>query len=107
MSTTFATRAARRRAVAFTALVSVSLILMAMSSSPVITEFQNAVGFALRPVEGAIHNVAGSVATMVSAVAEIDGLHTDNSALRRDNARLNAENLQAKATEQENEQLTA
>lgn len=107
MSTTFATRAARRRAVAFTALLSASLILMAMSSSPMITEFQNAVGFALRPVEGAIHNVAGSVATMVSAIAEIDGLHTDNAALRRDNARLTAENLQAKATEQENEQLTA
>jgi len=107
MSTMFATRAARRRAVAFTALLSVSLILMAISSSPMITEFQNAVGFALRPVQGAIHDIAGTVAGAFSAVAEIETLHTDNAALRRDNDRLTAENLQAKTIEQENEQLTA
>jgi rod shape-determining protein MreC len=107
MSTMFATRAARRRAVAFTALLSASLILMAMSSSPVITEFQNAVGFALRPVSGAIHDVADSVAGMFAAVGEIDGLHNDNAALRRENERLTAENLRATAVEHENEQLTA
>ncbi|HEX3428369.1 MAG TPA: rod shape-determining protein MreC [Candidatus Limnocylindrales bacterium] len=107
MSTMFATRAARRRAVAFTALVSISLILMALSSSPLITEFQSAVGFALRPVEGAIHNVADTVSGMVSAVGEIGALHNDNASLRRENDRLTAENLRATAIEHENEQLTA
>jgi rod shape-determining protein MreC len=107
MSTMFATRAARRRAVAFTALLSVSLILMAVSSNPLVTEFQNAVGFALRPIQGAIHDVAETVAGTFAAVGDIDRLHTDNAALRRDNERLTAENLRAKATEQENEQLTA
>lgn len=103
----FATRAARRRAVAFTALVSVSLILMAISSSPGIVEFQNAVGFALRPVQGALHDVAATVAGAFSAVGEIDRLHSDNANLRRENERLTAENLRTKATEQENEDLTA
>jgi rod shape-determining protein MreC len=107
MSTLFATRASRRRAVAFTILLSISLILMAISSSPGVTEFQNAMGFALRPVQGAIHGVADTVASAVGAVGEIQELHSDNAALRRENERLAAENLQAKAIEQENEQITA
>ena len=107
MTTLFATRAARRRAVTFTVLLAVSLILMAISSSPGVTEFQNAVAYALRPVQGAIHAVADSVAGAVSAVGEIQGLHSDNAALRRENQRLTADNIRAQAIEQENEQLTA
>ncbi len=106
MTTMFATRAARRRAVVFTALLAVSLILMAISSSPVVTEFQNAMGFALRPVQGAIHNVADTVAGAFAAIGEIDRLHTDNAALRRENERLAADNIRAQSLEQENEQLT-
>ena len=107
MSTMFATRAARRRAVAFTALVAASLILMAISSSPGIIEFQNAVGFALRPVQGALNDVATTVSGAFSAVGEIDRLHSDNASLRRENERLTAENLRTKTIEQENEDLTA
>jgi rod shape-determining protein MreC len=106
MTTLFATRTARRRAVAFTILLAVSLILMAISSSPGITEFQNAVAYALRPVQGAIHNIAESVTSAVAAVGEIQGLHSDNAALRRENERLTADNIRAQAIEQENEQLT-
>ncbi|MEA2518887.1 MAG: rod shape-determining protein MreC, partial [Chloroflexota bacterium] len=102
----FATRAARRRAVAFSVLLAASLILMAISSSPLVTEFQNAVSYALRPVQGAIHAVADSVSGMVGAVGEIDRLHSDNTALRRENDRLAAENLRAQALLDENEQLT-
>src|SRR6266446_6566680 len=93
MTTLFATRAARRRVVTFTILLSISLILMAISSSPGITEFQRAMAFALRPVQGAIHDVADSVASAVAAVGEIQGLHSDNA--------------RAQAIEKENEQLTA
>jgi rod shape-determining protein MreC len=107
MTTLLATRSARRRAVAFGILLGLSLVLMAISSSPPVTEFQNAVGFALRPVQGAIHGVADTVAGAFSAIGEIDRLHTDNAALRRENDRLNADNLRAQALEQENEQLTA
>jgi len=106
MTSMFATRAARRRAVAFTALVSTSLILMAVSSSPMITEFQNAMAFALRPVQGALHDVADSVSGAFAAIGDIDRLHTDNAALRRENERLTADNLRAQALEGENEQLS-
>ena len=107
MTTMLATRTARRRAVAFTGLLSSSLILMAISSSPLITEFQNAMAFAMRPVQGAIHDVADTVSSAVGAVAEIDRLRTDNAALRRENDRLNADNERAQAVEHENEQLSA
>jgi rod shape-determining protein MreC len=106
MTTLFATRAARRRAVTFTILLAASLILMAISSSPGVTEFQNAIGYALRPVQGAIHDAAQTVANAVAAVGEIQGLHSDNAALRRENERLTADNLRAAVIEQENEQLT-
>ena len=107
MSSTFATRASRRRAVAFTILLAVSLMLMAISSSPGVTEFQNAMAFALRPIQGGLHDVAASVAGAIQAVGEIQGLHSDNDALRRENERLTADNLRATAIEHENEQLTA
>jgi rod shape-determining protein MreC len=106
MTTLFATRAARRRAVTFTILLSISLILMAVSSSPGVTEFQNAMAFALRPVQGAIHDVAQTISNTVGAVGEIQNLHSDNAALRRENERLTADNLRAAVIEQENEQLT-
>ncbi len=102
-----ATRSARRRAVAFTALLSASLILMAISSSPLITEFQNAMAFAMRPVQGALHDVTDTVASAVGAISEIDRLHTDNDTLRRENDQLTAENARAQALERENEQLSA
>src|SRR6185369_8181738 len=107
MTTLFATRSARRRAVAFTILLSISLILMAISSSPGVTEFQNAINFALQPVQRAIHGVADSVASAVGAVGEIQGLHSDNATLRKENERLTIENLRAQSIEQENAQLTA
>lgn len=106
MTTMFATRASRRRAVAFTLLLAVNLVLMGISSSPLVTEFQNAVHYALRPVQGAIREVAATVTTAIGAVGEIDRLYSDNAALRRENERLVAENLRAQAIQRENEQLT-
>ncbi len=106
MTTLFATRSARRRAVTFTILLSISLILMAISSSPGVTEFQNAMAYALRPIQGALHDVAASVSNTIGAIGEIQGLHSDNAALRRENERLTADNLRAAIIEQENEQLT-
>jgi rod shape-determining protein MreC len=106
MTAMFSTRAARRRAVSFTILLAVTLVLMAISSSPLVTEFQNAMAFAMRPVVGALHDVADSTAGAFAAFGDIDRLHTDNAALRRENDRLQAENLRAKSLEQENESLS-
>ncbi len=107
MTSLLATRAARRRAVAFSLLLAASLVLMAISSSPGVTEFQNAMSFALRPVQTGIHGVAETISNTFAAFGEIQQLHSDNAALRRDVERLTLDNERAKAIETENEQLTA
>ena len=55
-------------------LLAATLLLMAFSSSPVVTEFQSGVGFAFRPIQGALDDVAEGVASVVAAIAEIDQL---------------------------------
>ena len=107
MTSMLATRAARRRAVAFSVLLASSLVLMAISSSPGVTEFQNAMSFAFRPVQSAIHSVADTISSTFAAFGEIQQLHSDNAALRRDVERLTLDNERAKAIEAENAQLTA
>jgi rod shape-determining protein MreC len=101
-----ATRAARRRAVTLSVLMSISLVLMAISSTPGVGEFQNAMSFALRPVQRAIHDVAETISGTIAAIGEIQQLHSDNAALRRDVERLTADNVRAKALEDENGRLT-
>jgi rod shape-determining protein MreC len=101
-----ANRAARRRSIVFTALLAVTLVLMAFSSSPVIRDFQGAISFALRPVQGAVDGLAEGVSGAFTAVGDIDRLHTDNAALRRENERLIAQIARLEEVQRENEQLT-
>jgi rod shape-determining protein MreC len=106
MSSLLASRAARRRSILFTAFLATTLLMMAVSSSPIIKEFQGAVSFALRPIQGAVDDLAEGVASIVAAVSDIDRLNTDNTALRRDNERLTAETLRLREQERENQLLT-
>ncbi|HXG40620.1 MAG TPA: rod shape-determining protein MreC [Candidatus Limnocylindrales bacterium] len=101
-----ATRASRRRWIAFSILVAISLGLMAFSSSPPIRELQRGLGFALRPFQSAADGAAASVAAVVETLAEIDRLQAENRALRAENERLRAENGRLAALRRENEQLT-
>jgi rod shape-determining protein MreC len=106
MSSLLATRLARRRSIAFIALLAATLVMMAFSSLPATREFQGAVSFALRPIQGAVNDVAKGVSGVFSAMSDIDRLHTDNAALRRENERLTAENLRLADAEHQNELLT-
>ncbi len=107
MSSLLATRTARRRSIAFTVLIAVSLMLMAFSGKPAVRELQSGVGFAFRPIQGALDEVAGGVASIATAIAEIDRLRLDNAALRRENERLAIEQAISDEVRRENEQLTA
>ncbi len=62
MSSLLATRAARRRSIIFLAFLAVTLVLMAFSSNQLVRDFQSAMSFALRPVQGALDGVASGVA---------------------------------------------
>ncbi|HEU4920636.1 MAG TPA: rod shape-determining protein MreC [Candidatus Limnocylindrales bacterium] len=106
MTNLLASRTARRRSIVFTAFLASSLVMMAFSSNPLAADFQGALGFALRPVQGAIDDVAEGVAGVFQAVSDIDRLHSDNAALRRENERLTAENLRLEEAQRENELLT-
>ena len=57
MTSILATRAARRRGIAFAVLLVISVLLMAFSSNPAVREVQNGVSFAFRPIQGALDEV--------------------------------------------------
>jgi rod shape-determining protein MreC len=107
MTTLINSRQARRRGIAFSILLAITLLLMAFSANPYVQDLQSGLSFALRPFQGAIAGVADSVAGVAGAVGEIDQLRTENSTLRDENERLSNENARLQAVRAENEQLTA
>ena len=107
MTSLLADRAARRRGITFTILLVITLLLMAFSSNPGVRDVQNGIGFAFRPIQGALDQVAGGIASIGAAITEIDRLRVDNAALRDENARLAADNARAEEIKRENDQLTA
>jgi len=107
MTTILASRSTRRRGIAFTVLLAVTLLLMAFSSNPLVLEVQRGLSFALRPFQGALAGVADGVAGTFGALAEIDRLYDDNAALRQENERLENENARLRDARRENETLTA
>jgi rod shape-determining protein MreC len=79
---------------------------MAISSNPLVRELQSGIGFAFRPIQGALNDVASGVASIGAAVAEIDRLRVDNGSLRSDNERLLTENSRLQEIARENALLT-
>jgi rod shape-determining protein MreC len=106
MATIATDRIARRRGIAFGILVTACLVLMALSSNPLVRELQSGVGFAFRPIQGALNEVASGVASIGAAVAEIDRLRVDNGSLRAENERLLTENTRLQEIARENALLT-
>lgn len=106
MTSLLATRAARRRGIAFAVLLVISTMMMAFSSNPTVREVQNGVSFAFRPIQGAVHDLASGIASIANAVAEIDRLRVDNGALLAENERLKIETALNAETSRENELLT-
>jgi rod shape-determining protein MreC len=106
MTSLLATRAARRRSVAFLVLLALTLVLMAFSTNPVVREFQNGIGFAFRPIQGALEGVATTAASIGKAISDVDRLRIDNERLRAENERLVIENRRAEEIGRENELLT-
>lgn len=107
MTSVLATRAGRRRGIAFTVLLLTTVLLMAFSSNPSVRELQNGMSFAFRPIQSGLDDVARGVASVVSSIVEIDRLRVDNAALRAENDRLATENARLQEIRRENDQLTA
>ena len=107
MSAVLASKAARRRGIAFAILLGLSFLMMAFSSNPAVLELQRGVSFAFRPIEQGLDGAAGTVASVFGALAEIDRLRTDNQQLRDENARLQNENERFNEVRREIGELTA
>ena len=101
------TKATRRRAITFTVLLSVTLVLMAISSNPAVIELQKAVTFAFTPARETLSDAAAGVAAFVRTIGEIDTLQRDNAALRAENDRLTSEIGGLQEVRRENDMLTA
>src|SRR3990170_7188624 len=95
MSTLLSSRTARRRAIAYAALLGTTVVLMAVSANPFVVEIQRGIGFAFRPIQGAIDGFGRDVSSIAGAIGEIDGLRQENEALRAENERIRTENRQA------------
>ena len=106
MATILTNRSTRRRTIAFGSLLSISVVLMALSANPYVRDLQQGIGFAFRPIQGALNGVAGGIASIGSAISEIDQLRVDNGSLRSENERLSAENTRLQEIARENSLLT-
>jgi rod shape-determining protein MreC len=103
----FTNKVVRRKAITYSVLMAVTLVLMAMSSSPYVIELQKGIAFAFSPLQAALDEGAGGVASIFRTVGEIDTLRQENAALQDENDRLRAENGRLQEIRRENDQLTA
>ena len=106
MTAFLANRTIRRRAAAYVALLVASLVLVTISSNPLVRDIQNGVAFAFRPVQVAVGGSARDVSSIATTIGEIDRLRQENAELRQENDRLEVESRSAAELRRENEQLT-
>ena len=107
VNTLLGNKAFRRRAIAYVAVLAASLVLVTVSSNPLIRDLQHGVAFAFKPVQVAIDSIARDVSSIASTIADIDRLRQENAELRSENDRLDAESRAAAELRRENDQLTA
>jgi len=106
MSAVFANRTARRRAIAYIAVLIATLLMMAVSANPFVIELQRGLGFAFKPVQSAIGGFGHGLSSIATAIGEIDQLRLENQALRAENERIREEAQQADEIRRQNEVLT-
>ena len=83
MTALLANKVVRRRAVAYGALLVISLVLMSVSANPLVRDLQHGVAFAFRPIQVAIDGVANEVSSIATTIAEIDRLRQENAVAPR------------------------
>ena len=106
MNALLANRAVRRKGIAYLALVVASLVLLAVSSNPLVRDLQHGVAFAFRPVQIAVDGIARDVTSIATTITQIDRLRQENAALQAENDQLEAESRTAAELLRENELLT-
>jgi len=106
MSSVFANRTARRRAIAYVAVLATTLVMMAVSTSPLVVELQRGLGYAFRPLEVTLDGIGRDLGSIATAIGEIDQLRLENESLRADNARIREQARQIEEIRRQNDLLT-
>ena len=102
----FATRASRRRGLAYAVLVAVSLVLLALSNTAPMREIRKGFGFAFAPVQGALSGVTRGATSVFGTIAEIDRLRRDNRELQARVQAVEVENRRLSEIRVQNAQLS-
>jgi rod shape-determining protein MreC len=84
-------RRTRRRATTFGALLAVSLVLVVISDTAPLREFQKGIGFAFAPIQGLLSSTTRGLVGVFSTIAEIDQLRQRNVELEGQNEQLRAQ----------------
>ncbi len=100
-------RSGRRQRAAYVALLAISLLLVAFSSSAPLLELRRGVGFALSPVQDTLRQGTRTVTSIFAAISEIERLRHQNEDLIRRIQEVEAENQRLQSLAVENEQLAA
>jgi rod shape-determining protein MreC len=106
MDALLANKSLRRKGVAYVAMMVASLVLLTISSNPLLRDLQHGIAFAFRPVQIAVDGIAQDVTSIAATIAEIDRLRQENAALQAENDQLEAESRSAAEARRENEVLT-
>ena len=101
MNALLANRAVRRRGAAYVTLLVASMLLLAVSSNPLVRDFQHGIAFAFKPVQVAVDGIASNIRAVATTITEIDQLRKENAALKAQNEQLEAESAEAGATTDE------
>lgn len=100
-------RSARRQVAAYVALLVVTLLLLAFSSSGPLLELRRGVGFALSPIQDTLRQGTRTATSIFTTISEIERLRHQNEDLTRRIQEVEAENQRLLSLAVENEQLAA
>ena len=99
-------RPGRRQAVLYVALLTISLLMLAFSSSAPITELRHGVGFAMTPIQNVLREGGRTVSSFFATLGEIDRLRQQNQDLQTQVNQLETENRSLESLRAQNQQLT-
>lgn len=99
-------QAGRRQAVLYIALLAITLLLLAFSSSGPIIEFRRGIGFAMAPIQNVLREGGRTAGSFFAAIGEIDRLRQENEQLTTQVDELATQNRSLEGLRVQNQQLT-
>src|SRR3954451_18854976 len=96
----------RRQAFLYVALLTITLMLLAFSASPPITELRRGVSFAMAPVQNVLRQTGQGVSSFFATLGEIDRLRQQNQQLTTQVNELLTQNRSLESLRDQNQQLT-